>query len=367
MHRSAHRIAALSLSSLRVEIARQHEPALEGKALAVVVARPGSAVVDEATVLGNTRIDEVSLEAKSSGIQPGMTIAAARARTADLAVRVVAERAAVDALARVAELALAFGATVAFDAATHVVWADVTGCAHLHDPNDHHRGEKILAKKLWEKVKSLGHDATVAVADGPRVAAIFAQVLGATKERGLVVPPEATKRTFAALPLSALPIDEAAKHWLARLGLKIAADVERLPRSSLAQRLGPQARMLFALFDGADTSPLDPYRPPETPTERLELEYGIEGGEAILFALRTLAVRLAARLEGRALGTTELVLTFELDDAARSYEKKRRSRHDRTLVLASPIRSEQDLFAVARARVEAAERRQETFTAPILA
>ncbi|MEO8796333.1 MAG: hypothetical protein ABI551_00480, partial [Polyangiaceae bacterium] len=226
-------------------------------------------------------------------------------------------------------------------------------------------------------VTKLGHDARVAIADGPRVAAIFAKMPPPWKRAGLlatatdacclVVPPEATKEAIAALPLSVFPIDEAAKHWLARLGMKTAADLGRLPRGSLAQRLGPQARALFSLFDGADTSPLDPYRPPETPVERLEVEYGIEGGEAVLFALRTLAARLAARLEGRALGTTELTLTFELDDAARSHEKKRRSRHERVLVLAAPVRSEGDLFAVARARVEAAERRQETFTAPILA
>lgn len=377
MHRSAHRIAAISLSSLRVELARQSEPALVGKPLAIVVARPGGAVVDEASVLGNTHLDEVSLEAKSLGIYPAMTIAAARARAAELNVRVLAERAAALALARVAELALAFGATVGFDAATHVVWADVTGCAHLHSAGDLRAGEELLAKKLSEKVTQLGHDACVAVADGPRVAAIFAKMLAcskrpgllakATEARCLVVPPEATQQALAELPLSAFPIDEAAKHWLARLGMKTAADLGRLPRGSLAQRLGPQARALFSLFDGADTSPLDPYRPPETPVERLELEYGIEGGEAVLFALRTLAARLAARLEGRALGTTELTLTFELDDAARSSEKRRRSRHERVLVLASPVRSEHDIFAVARARVEAAERRQETFTAPILA
>ena len=376
MHRIAHRIAAISLSSLRLEIARQNEPMLADRPLAIVVAREGSAVENEASLLGNTRIDEASHEAKYLGISAGMTIAAARAKSADLSVRVIAERAAKDALARIAELALAFGATVAFDLETHVVWADVTGCAHIHDP-DVDRGENILANALYEKVSALGHDASVAVADGPRVAAMFSKVMDvvpqdarqacALHERVLVVPREKTKDAIFALPVVALPLDDAAKHWLARLGIKTAADLAKLPRASLASRLGSQARALFSLFDASDTTPLDSYRPPETPLERVELEYGIEGGEALLFVMRTLTTRMSARLEGRALGATEITMTFDLDDAAKIRGKSRRSRVDRTIVLAAPIRNAAELFAVVRARIEAAERRRETFQAPILA
>ncbi len=375
----ARRIAAISLSSLRLEIARQNEPLLAERPLAIVIARENGTIENEASLLGNTRIDEASREAKYLGIQAGMTIAAARAKSADLSVRVVPERAAKDALARIAELALAFGATVAFDLATHVVWADITGCAHLHDP-DHDRGENILAHAIFEKVAALGHDASVAIADGPRVAAIFSKVLDTAdgeEDHVLVVPREKTKDAIFALPASVLPLDDTAKHWLARLGIKTAADLAKLPRASLASRLGPQARLLFSLFDASDATPLDPYRPPETPLERVDLEYGIEGGEALLFVMRTLSSRMSARLEGRALGATEITLTFELDtlasreactlDAARSGSKIRRSRALRTIVLAAPIRNASDLFAVVRARIEAAERRRETFQAPILA
>ena len=144
MHRSARRIAAISFSSLRVELARELDPFLERRPLAIVVARDKSNVVDEASILGNTRVDEVSREAASYGILPGFTIAAARAKCADLSVRVVLEQAVEEALARIAELALAFGATVSFSAKEDVVWADVTGCAHLHDARDLDNGEREL-------------------------------------------------------------------------------------------------------------------------------------------------------------------------------------------------------------------------------
>lgn len=382
MHRSARRIAAISFSSLRIEIARQLDPFLERRPLAVVIAREKndaqgrqaqskqaqSKIQDESSILGNTRIDEVSAEARRLGILPGFTVAAARAKCADLFVRVVLEKAAEEALARIAEIALAFGATVSFSTKEDTVWADVTGCAHLHDARNLDRGEKILAGKLAERVRLQGHEASVAVADGPRIALAFAR--HGQKDRGarsLVIAPDATKQAVSLLPVVALPVDDAAKHWLDKLGLKSAGDLSRLPRSSLGARLGAQARLLFSFLDGADVEPLTAYRPPQTPVERVDLEYGIEGGEALLFVVKMLSARLGARLEGRALGATELELTFELDDAARNRAKTKRSRVVRAITLAAPIRSETDLMAVARARIEAAERKRETFDAPILA
>jgi protein ImuB len=374
MHRSARRIAAISFSSLRIELARELDPFLERRPLAIVIARdksPTKQTIDEASILGNTRIDEVSREAASYGISAGFTIAAARAKCADLSVRVVTEQAVEEALARIAELALAFGATVSFSTTEDAVWADITGCAHLHDARDMDNGEKILAEKLEERIRAQKHDASVAIADGPRVALAFARHARSARKtsslRALVIPRSATKQAVLALPVNALPVDDAAKHWLSKLGLKTAADLAKLPRASLGARLGSQSRDLFSFLEGADVAPLDPYRPPQTPVERAELEYGIEGGEALLFVVKMLASRMSTRLEGRALGATEMDLTFELDDAARNRAKKKRSRVTRTITLAAPIRSEAEIFSVLRARIEAAERRRETFEAPILA
>ncbi|MEO8876714.1 MAG: DNA polymerase Y family protein, partial [Polyangiaceae bacterium] len=365
MHRSARRIAAISFSSLRIEIARQLDPFLERRPLAVVIAREKNSaqgqgkVQDEASILGNTRIDEVSLEARRLGILPGFTVAAARAKCADLFVRVVLEKAAEEALARVAELALAFGATVSYSIKEDAVWADVTGCAHLHDARNLDRGEKILAGKLAERIRQQGHDAAVAIADGPRIALAFARFAPSSPgknqgTRSLVIARDTTKQAVSRLPIAALPVDAAAKHWLDKLGLKTAADLARLSRDSLGARLGAQSRSLFSFLEGADVEPLDAYRPPQTPMERVELEYGIEGGEALLFVVKMLSARMAARLEGRALGATELELTFELDDAARNRAKNKRSRVVRAVALAAPIRSETDLMAVLRTRIEAA-------------
>jgi len=149
------RVACIALPQIRVEIAREKDrlgaaPAdhPEGQQvsakvaapLAVVIARPGGTVQGERDVLGNTRLDVVSREARASGVRAGQTVAAARAKCASLRVRVVAEGAVRMGLARMAEVALAFGPRAAFDVATDVVWVEVGGCAHLHG------GEHDLAR-----------------------------------------------------------------------------------------------------------------------------------------------------------------------------------------------------------------------------
>ena len=163
------------LPNLRIELVRSQmsDPNVP---LALVIAREGGAVKDERSLLGNTRLDEVSLEARALGVRPRQTIAAARAKCSSLRVRVVPLGAVREALARIAESLLAFGATTSFDLDGNGVWVDVTGCAHLHrspvDPN----GEPTLAERIGQRVGELAHVCRVAIADGPLVAAAVAPI-----------------------------------------------------------------------------------------------------------------------------------------------------------------------------------------------
>src|ERR1700679_3538698 len=128
------RVCAVSLPELRIELVRSRLPVNEQEApLAVVVADPP---MTELKLLGNTRLSVVSREARAHGVTPGQTIAQARARCGDLLVCVVRPEAVKDGRARIAEVGLAFGATVGYATAegtrSDLVWIDVTGCAHLH-------------------------------------------------------------------------------------------------------------------------------------------------------------------------------------------------------------------------------------------
>lgn len=416
----------------------------EGVPLAIVIAPPPPApLLTEAKLLGNTRLDVVSREARRLGVHPGHTIAQARARASNLAVRVVRAEDVTGVLARLAEVALAFGATVSFANAGganagganaggtstkksaptsygDVVWVDVTGCAHLHARASSGEavdasGETILAARLARVFSGLGHVCSVAIADGPRVAAMLARAAtgarAASKNDGVraqapadtggrrrgfddsqdddpllvVVPPGKNAVALAPLPVSALPIAADDARWLAKIGVRTIEELRALPRAALASRLGARAQEVLALADGEDRAPLSPYVPPEVPEEEATLEYGIEGAVALTFVAKSLTDRLATRLAGRAVAASRIELDLVLDvsvmadlaslrdeespragaaQAEQGYERSHRSHRIQKIAvdLPSPLSSASDLLAALRPKIERAVLR-----APVLA
>ncbi|WP_394820926.1 Y-family DNA polymerase [Pendulispora albinea] len=353
------RFAAMAFPHLRVAIARERAPA-RGP-LAVVMAQPGSTIEGESSLLGNTRIDEVSPEAQALGILPGFTMAAARARSSELAVRVVSARAVERTLACVAEAMLALGRSTAFCTADDMVFVDVTGCEHLHAGPGDPSGAHTLAVRLRACAASLGHPfVRVAIARGPRMAAAFARHARSSESdaRAGMAQVDPDDEAFARLPITALGLDGSHLDWLGKLGLSTIADLQKLPPSELGPRL--RDRAVMALLRGEDETPLTPYVPPSLPEESIELEYGIDSHESLLFVAKTLCDRLSARLAGRAqcIARTELVLAL---DRALLPEGE----PPRTVLasnLSAPIRTSTELMAVLRARIEA-----HALSAPVLA
>lgn len=357
----------------------------ERSAAAVVAAVVAPPPLTEAKLLGNTRLSVVSREARALGIQPGQTIAQARTRAVDLAVRVVRPEAVRDVLAGLAEVGLAFGATVSFGTADEsgswgdVVWIDITGCAHLHAQGGGtiFDGETILASRLAGVVSSLGYTCSIAIADGPRVAAMLARaVADATAASDTsrrrrrqseaipaaepwVVRPGENAAAIAPLPVSALPLAPEDVRWLAKLGVRTIAELRRLPREGLGTRLGARAREVMSLADGDDRAPLAPYVPPEVPVEETELEYGVEGVDALTFIAKTLSDRLAVRLQGRAVATARIELELRLDAAL--LPDKAQAQALVALDLPSPLTEASDLLAALRPKLERLE-----LAAPVL-
>lgn len=354
------RVCAISLPEIRVEIVRENDAGLslertrskgDRAPIGIVVAPPP---MTETKLLGNTRLDVVSFEAQRLGVRSGQTIAQARARAGALSVRVVRPDAVRDVLARLAEIALAFGATVSFSTDEDVVWVDVTGCAHLHVAARDRQldGEAVLGGRLKNAIESLGHRCSVAIADGPRVASMLARMTRPDADV-LVVPPGGNARALEPLPVRVLPLGDPAHghaRWLAKVGVRTIGELRGLPRSGLASRLGEHAHVVLALMDGDDRAPLAPYVPPEVPEETATLEYGIESTDALSFVAKTLADRLAARLAGRAVATSKLELELKLDAAL--LEDRKADIELVTCVLPSPLSAAGDLLAAMRPRLE---------------
>jgi protein ImuB len=261
------------------------------------------------------------------------------------------------ALVTLAEMALAFGATTAFEAAGpagDIVWVDVTGCAHLHATKSDPDGERSLLEALTRAVTAMGYTCRIALADGVRVAAAVARYapkktpLPVQPSSFLIVPPLGNALAMARLPLLALGLSLDVVGWLSKVGVRRVGDLQRLPRPSLAARLGNDAPRVMALLEGDDRTPLRPHVPPEKLLERVVLEYGITHHEALLFVVKRLCDRIAARLEGRVKKAGKLLLRLEVDHAVAGAPPK-----DPTLpiTLASPLLKADELFAVVRAKV----------------
>jgi protein ImuB len=255
------------------------------------------------------------------------------------------------ALERVAEVALAFGTTVAIDEGAGVVWLEIGGCAHLHG------GEASLAKALAARVVGLGHACRVAIADGPRVASMRARF---GSDGSPIVPAGQGAAAIAALPVAALALDEERTQWLVDLGLTTCGDLQRLPRGALASRLDDRAADVLALLAGDDRAPLASWRPPEVPEEKVEFEWAASSVEGLVFAAKTLCDRLSARLAGRAVGASRLVLVLSLDRAFVAPGAEPAFAVE--LALPAPIARAADLFSVVRTRLDRVE-----LPAPVLA
>jgi protein ImuB len=265
--------------------------------------------------------------ARAAGVRPGAPIAAALAacgRLLAVAQDLAAERAALRALA---EVMLALAPAVEL-APPDVLLLDASA-AHLvarrAEPGlgrtrDERRGdardgpglpgEEELARRALCAAEDMGYAARAVVADGRGPA----RALARHAERPVVaVPPGAAASALAPLPLEALglPPDVAAR--LAGLGIRDAGALARLPAGTLAHRFGAAGVLAVRLARGEDDSPLVAFVPETLPEEGLELEAPAETADPLLFGLKRLADRVAARLAGRGLGATRLRVVLKLD------------------------------------------------------
>ena len=245
--------------------------------------------------------------ALDAGIRPGQTVTEAIAACGLVELAPHAPAADLAALRALAE------AMLALVPAVEPVRPDAllldAGAAHLA-AREPAVAERLLAEGARGLALELGWcvRAVVATGKGPALALARAAVAAVR-----IVPPGAEPRALAPLPLHALGLDGATSERLAGLGIDSAGALARLPIESLAHRFGVAGVAAARLARGEDARPLVSWTPETLPEESLELEGAVESAEPVLFAVKRLANRVAARLAGRALGATRLKLVLRLD------------------------------------------------------
>ena len=314
------------------------EPELKEEAVAIFEGNGNAARVVAAT-----------RKARKAGILPGMTLPQARARMPRLVARgrdAECERAAEEALLEVAE---SFSPRVE-DAGDGVVYVELDGHAKIRR-QEAGGGRQGEGDREQEATKELGRDMIRAAekAGLPARAGLAASKLSARVAAGLpesptVVPEGEEARFLAPLPLEKLAPQLEIAATLDRWGLSTIGELAKLPEGEVASRLGEIGRALHMSARGIDPAPLEPWVPPPSFTEGMDLEWPLASLEPFLFLAHAALERLLTRLESRALSCTRLDVGLKLDPDG----------HDaRSIALPAPTRDAKTLLTLVRLELEA--------------
>lgn len=324
MSRRSPRVGALELPGFALQIALRDRGVDACRAVALVESQRGV-----------ERVMAVTPSARRQGPLPGQTAAQARALLPSLELlrhdppRV---RAALVALAEALSvfapvIELASPQTLLLDASAAGL---VGGQRSLFDDEDSGTRGGRAAEARWatvvlSRVQAFGGQGRLAVASAPEAARLVAMTLVGPTARVLSQAEEA--QALAEVGLDAVQMMWAQlekrdpRRWppmpaggwtlLPELGVSTLGAVGKLPPGTLSTRLGASGDALATLARGGFARPLEPFVPEERLSEQLSFDAPVEDAQGLVFALRPCVERLAARLEGRGLAATRLVLGLE--------------------------------------------------------
>lgn len=273
---------------------RREDPDLHDRPVAVL--EPGGA-------RSRATVRAASVEARATGVEPGLRRREAEARCVELVVAEadpVAEARAFEAVAR------------AVETLTPRVELERPGLLSFptRGPSRYLGGDGALAERVRAVVAGAGvPDARVGVADGPFTARLAAR-------RSCVVPPGGSAAFLAPWPVDVLGAPGLAD-LLVRLGLPRLGDFAALPGPAVLARFGADGWRAHRRAAGLDDRLLALSVPPPDLVEDLELDPPATRVEAAAFAAKALADRLLDRLEARGLACTRVVIEAETEHGER--------------------------------------------------
>lgn len=256
----------------------------------------------------------------AAGIAPGLPLADARARLPDLRAAPAAGRADMAALAALADWCGRWTPWVSLDAAggadavlgaSHGLWLDITGCAHLFG------GEAALMDDMLHRLTRFGFAARAAVADTPGAAWAISHhgcARHGTIKNGRVIEPGKTRAALAKLPLKGLRLAAAEADELERLGFRAIGDLYGISRGALARRFGDGVMRRLDQALGREEEPLSPKRPVAARRVRQGFAEPIASREAIAATAQRLLDELEGLLDAAGEGVRRLELSLYRGD-----------------------------------------------------
>jgi protein ImuB len=196
----------------------------------------------------------------------------------------------------------------------------------VRGPARYFGGESELVRKIAAAVRAAGFAGQIGVADG-LFAAELAATLGPDGRSGpdaRIVPPGQTVAFLAAQPVSALGRPELS-YLLPRLGITTLGEFAALPAAEAANRFGASGELTHRLARGLDPRPLAPRPPAADLSVRYEFDPPAEQSEPVVFAAKSLADDLHARLAASGLACVRVQVQVHCEDGR---EISRFWRHD---------------------------------------
>ena len=282
------------------------------------------------------RVAEASEAAAARGVRPGQRLSEALACCPTLAVLEPRPARVRRAAAQLVEAAAAVSPLVE-EATPGEVYADLRGLEGLYPDED------ALARALLEGVPP-GLGARLGVADGRFTAraAAFAARPGAW----LRVGRDEARAFLAPRPTALLPLEAAAREWLALLGIATLGDLAALPRHAVEAQLGAAGGQAWLAARGEDPTPLAAIPHRERVLERAQAEPPLIGREALLHSYGQLLGRALARPLARGRLVRAVRLSAVTEDE-RVWERRR--------VLTEPTGDRSRLWTALEPSIEAAE------------
>jgi protein ImuB len=285
----ARRVLSLWLPRLATDRLTRREPALRELPLVTVAGERGRMIVMAA-----------GCPAELAGIQPGMTLADARAL--EPAIRPVdadfmADARALDGLA---DWCGRYTPWVGLDAPDGI-FLDITGCGHLFG------GEAALLEDVTGRLDGFGYGTRAAIGDTPGAAWGMAHH-GA--ERYGIVRPGHGRQALAELPVEGLRLPAEIVAGLRRVGMRRIGDLYAMPRAGITARFGVIVTRRLDLALEISPEPISPRRPVPPHIARVAFAEPISTPENLTTATRHLLDELCAGMERAGQGARRLDLGF---------------------------------------------------------
>ncbi|NNE04595.1 MAG: DNA polymerase Y family protein [Xanthomonadales bacterium] len=149
------------------------------------------------------------------------------------------------------------------------------------------------------------------------------------------------KAQLGKLALDSIGLDPS----LAKMGFRSLAEIFRLPRKSLARRMGPEALDYLDRLTGARPEPVATWQPPEHFSAAMDLAAELNNSQALLFPLRRLVAEMCGSLRARDRGIQSLQIRLFFDRRDTAPQSLR-------LNLQQPSRCESHILLLVRERLE---------------